>query len=241
MGHLDASLAFSALLMGLAGVPHCAAMCGAACSTLTRANAGARPWQAMLAWQLGRLFAYAAVGAAVAGSVSWLARWGSEAAWLRPLWGMVHVAALALGLWLLWRGRQPAWLEELGRPQRQPEGVAVLRFQSIRGPARAGLLGSLWVAWPCGLLQSALLVAALASSPSGGAAVMALFATGSGLGLWMGLVYGARLWARVVGTGNAVAIGWQTLAVRLAGVTLAAVSGWALWHGLAEQIAALCA
>ncbi len=47
----DAALAATALLMGLAGGPHCAAMCGAAQAGLT-AQGGAR---AVVALQLGRL------------------------------------------------------------------------------------------------------------------------------------------------------------------------------------------
>ena len=54
-----------------------------------------------------------------------------------------------------------------------------------RHPARAGLVGACWTAMPCGLLQSALLVAALASGALPGAAVMAAFALASTLGLWL--------------------------------------------------------
>ena len=37
------ALALSALLMGLAGGPHCIGMCGAACAGLTRAGSGVHP------------------------------------------------------------------------------------------------------------------------------------------------------------------------------------------------------
>jgi len=84
-------------------------------------------------------------------------------------------------------------------------------------------------------------VAALASNAQGGATVMATFALASGAGLWLTLSLGPRLWARVAGASGAPGPLVQTAAVRLAGVTLAAASGWALWHGLSEQIAALCA
>ena len=67
-------------------------------------------------------------------------------------------------------------------------------FRTLAGPARAGLAGVCWAVVPCGLLQSALLVAALASGALPGAAVMAAFALASTLGLWLaqGLWSGLR-------------------------------------------------
>ncbi|NWG73003.1 MAG: sulfite exporter TauE/SafE family protein, partial [Rubrivivax sp.] len=46
---MDAALAFSALLMGLAGSPHCVAMCGAACTGIAGRCGGDRPQRALLA------------------------------------------------------------------------------------------------------------------------------------------------------------------------------------------------
>lgn len=31
------------------------------------------------------------------------------------LWMLMHAAAIGVGLWLIWRGRQPAWMDRLGR------------------------------------------------------------------------------------------------------------------------------
>ena len=129
---------------------------------------------ANFSFHAARIAAYAAAGAVAASSVGLLARLGQAAPVLRPLWTLLHLAALGLGLWLLWQGRQPEWLENLGRggeriaPQGHQNG-----WQRIHGPVRAAAAGGLWVAWPCGLLQSALLVAALANSAWAGAAVMA--------------------------------------------------------------------
>jgi sulfite exporter TauE/SafE len=177
---VDPALFLSAVLMGLAGTPHCLAMCGAAC---TAASAGGKP-RDLLPFHLGRLLAYAGAGAVAAASVGSLAALGQAVAALRPLWTMVHMAALALGLYLVWQGRQPAWMERLGRsrstavPHRPGE-----RWQAVRGPARSAGLGLAWVAWPCGLLQSALLVASLANTAWSGAAVMAGFAGASAAGV----------------------------------------------------------
>lgn len=228
---MDIALAGSALLMGLAGSPHCLAMCGAACTGLT---AGER--SAQLGFHLGRLFSYSVGGAIAAASVNWVAALGQSAAVLRPLWVLVHLAALLLGLYLLWRGRQPSWIENLGRREivaNQVPSAALAGGGVAWGrPARAGIAGLAWLAWPCGLLQSALMVAALASGPLQGALTMASFAAASGLGL----AIGPALVQRLFGLGA----GGMQWAVRLAGLGLASASAWALGHGLWHRVAELC-
>ncbi len=222
---LDLALIGSASLLGLAGMAHCTAMCGAACTALT----GARPQPATWAFHLARVGSYAAGGAVAAASVgalAWLSQWSPA---LRPFWTLLHVAMLGLGVFLLWRGRQPHWLGALGHRHRP---YAADGWQRMRPPTRAAAAGSLWVAWPCGLLQSALLVAAMANSPWGGGLAMAAFAVTSSGGLllapWAWRRWGARP-------------GAQTLAVRLAGALLAGASLFALLHGLWPAFAAFCA
>lgn len=217
---MNSALLVSAVLMGLAGTPHCLAMCGAACAGITGGRArGAWPFHA------GRLLSYAAAGAVAAAGVGALAAVGQAVAALRPLWTLVHVAALALGLFLLWQGRQPAWMAALGSTR---TATAQGGWQAVRGPARRAAIGLAWAAWPCGLLQSALLVAALANTAWQGALVMAAFALASAAGL----VFGPALWWRSAGAG--------TVAVRLAGAMLALASAWALGHGLWLRFAAWC-
>jgi sulfite exporter TauE/SafE len=231
---LDAGLAVSAALMGLAGTPHCLAMCGVAC---TAAGAGTSA-----TFQLGRLAGYAAAGALAASGVQLLAQLGAASALLRPLWALVHVAALLLGLALLWRGRQPAWLENLGQDTSRQLGAPVAALHgggvALAGPTRAGVIGLAWVAWPCGLLQSALLVAALASGPVQGGAVMASFALTSGAGLALGPWLLGRIGRG--GRDGRRGQGGMALAVRLGGLGLATASGWALGRDLWPQIVALC-
>lgn len=228
---MDYALFLSALMLGLAGAPHCAAMCGAACAAVVRRGRGGT----QAAFHLARITSYAAVGALAASSVSLLSTLGQWSPVLRPLWTLAHVAALALGLWLLWTGRQPSWLENLGRRTRQAAPQNAGGWQRMRGPTEAASAGALWVAWPCGLLQSALVVAALANTPAGGAAVMGGFAVVSA----SGLAIGPWLWARF-GSGALAgsAVVWAT---RAAGAMLAGASGWALSHGLWQQWLDYCA
>ena len=100
--------------MGLAGTPHCAAMCGAPCAAVTQ-RCGSQARHGLLAgFTLGRLLSYAAGGAVVAASVGAVNVLGSMAPVLRPLWTLLHLAVLGLGLWLLFTGRQPAWWARMG-------------------------------------------------------------------------------------------------------------------------------
>ena len=62
---MDAALVTSAALMGLAGGPHCAAMCGAACKLAARAGSDGSARgdaRALLALHAGRAVGYAALG-----------------------------------------------------------------------------------------------------------------------------------------------------------------------------------
>ena len=225
---MDAALFASALALGLAGAPHCVAMCAAPCAAAT---AGGGP-SAQIGFHLTRAAGYAVAGGLAAASVNSLAALGAVSPMFRPLWGALHAAALALGLWLALTGRQPAWLERIGR---RPAATAPGGWQVMRGPGKAAVAGALWVAWPCGLLQSAVLVAALADSAWTGAGVMAVFALATGFGL----TAAPWLWRRI-GPGGAGSANLAVAGVRLAGVTLAASSGWVLTSGLWHQVAAYC-
>jgi uncharacterized protein len=225
---MDLALVLSALMLGLAGAPHCTAMCGAACAAATRGGRSA-------AWpfHLTRVAAYASAGALVAAGVGALSALGQLSPALRPLWTLAHAAALGLGLWLLWQGRQPAWLQHFGRAPTLavPDAQG---WQRMQVPLRASAAGAAWVAWPCGLLQSALVVAALANTATGGAAVMAVFAAATSAGL----IVGPWLWQRLGGQGASRAV--VVLATRTAGALLAAASAWALGRDVLPQVLAYC-
>lgn len=232
---MNAALVTSALLMGLAGGPHCAAMCGAAHGAIARQGGHARFTETMLALQAGRLVGYAVAGALVAASVAGLGALQEAAPIVRPLWTMAHVGAVALGVWLACKARAPAWLSVAGQPaQRLLNAEPIRVFRKLPAGARAGLAGVCWAVVPCGLLQSALLVAALASGPVQGAAVMAAFAVASAVSLWLG----PRLWLLLRWRGGPDRA--ASLSVRVAGVLLAGSSLFALSHGLGSAIAQFC-
>lgn len=222
---MQGSLAATALLMGLVGGPHCVAMCGAVCAGIGRA-AGAHKTTAQWTFQVGRLLGYSALGAVAAASLQGVGWLSTQSAALRPVWTLFHVAAMVLGLALLWRARQPVWLEVSAR---RIWGKA-RAFNVSWGCGAPLVIGALWAFLPCGLLYSAVLVAALTSNALDGAAVMAMFALGSSVSL----TAGPWLLLRAGGDGSGQ---WG---IRLAGAALAATSGWALWMGFAHNTAPWC-
>lgn len=226
---MQSSLALTALLMGLVGGPHCVAMCGAACAGIAQA-AGPHRNSALWVFQLGRIAGYAVLGGLAAASLQGLGWLTIQSAALRPVWSLFHVAALVLGLMLLVQARQPVWLEDTARRV----WARTRSFAARRGRGAPLVLGMLWALLPCGLLYSALLVAALAGSAAGGAMVMALFAAGTSVTM----VVGPWLWLRL--SGAQPRLGGGQWGVRLAGAALAASSGWALWMALAHNTAPWC-
>jgi uncharacterized protein len=220
------SMTLSALVMGLVGGPHCVAMCGAACAGIARSGEPHSTW-ALLKFQFSRLLGYSAMGALAGGTVQGLALVGQQTAVIRPLWTMVHVAALLLGLALVWRARQPAfidgWAQGIWRKVR-PAMVAM-------GGKAPVVLGIGWALMPCGLLYSALLVASLSATAVNGAVIMAAFA----LGTMVSLTLAPWLLLKLK---DARSGGWG---IRLAGLALVATSGWALWMGITDPTGLWCA
>ncbi|MFP8781042.1 sulfite exporter TauE/SafE family protein [Hydrogenophaga sp. RWCD_12] len=225
---MQTSMALTALFMGIAGGPHCVAMCGAACAGISRGAAGGQNSNvALLTFQASRLVGYATFGAFAAGSVQGLAWLGTNTAVIRPIWAMFHVAALLLGFVLIWQARQPAWLDGLAQGVWRHTRPMLNRLGS-RAPV---VLGVAWALMPCGLLYSALMVASLSASAVQGAMIMALFSAGTSLSLTIG----PWLLLRLKGDGSG---GWG---IRLAGLALAATSGWALWMGITNPTGLWCA
>ena len=230
---MDLTLAATALLMGLAGGPHCVAMCGAACAGIGRARVG-QSTRALWVFQTGRLIGYSALGAFAAASMQGLGWLSVHSAALRPVWTLFHVAAALLGLMLLWQARQPVWLEDSARKVWRRVQLVTGNLKGGTALAPIGLMGVLWALLPCGLLYSAVLVAAMTSSAAQGAGVMALFALGSSVSL----MAGPWLWLRLRGKGGGESSGqW---AIRLAGLALLASSVLALWMGLVHHTAPWC-
>ncbi|MEX8194437.1 sulfite exporter TauE/SafE family protein [Comamonas guangdongensis] len=232
------TLVWTALIMGLVGGPHCLVMCAAPCSAVS----GVRPrgeqpvvvhglqkrqWLRAGCFHLGRIAGYALLGgvAAVAmESLSWLT---SQTTALQQLWTLMHVAVMAWGLAMVVQARQPVWLERAGR-------AAWAKVQPwVTAPGGSLAAGFAWALMPCGLLYSAVLVAALSGGAWQGALSMVAFALGGAL--W--LVAGPWLWHLGHSRLNGLRAQWGT---RIAGLMLIGVAAWALWMDLVYKPSLWC-
>lgn len=222
---MQSSTLLTALMMGLVGGPHCLVMCGSACAAVGRTNQR-NATENILGFQTGRLLGYATLGAAAAASMQGFGWLTTHSSLLRPVWSLFHVAVMLLGLLLLIQARQPVWLEQGARRVWR----RVMAWTGGSNNAAPVLLGVCWALMPCGLLYSAVLVAALSGGVLEGALTMGAFAVGSGLYLLIGPWLLLRV--RVLQTGD-----WG---VRVAGLLLLASSGWALWMALTQDAAPWC-
>ena len=227
---MSTTLALTALLMGLAGGPHCAAMCGAACAGISRMGprqGSASSSRALWSFQAGRLVGYSLAGGAAALAVQSLAWLTANTVALRPVWTLFHLLVLLWGLMLLAQARQPVWAANAGR--------AVWSRLRPLATARGGTFatGALWAFMPCGLLYSALLVASLSGGPLAGALSMALFAAGSSVSLMLV----PWLYDKLQDRGNRLRQDWGT---RAAGGLLVLAAAWALWADAFHRFAEWC-
>lgn len=194
-------------------------------------------WAVQWAFQAGRLLGYALLGALAATAMESLAWLTSQSGALRPVWTLMHAAVLAWGVMLLVLGRQPLWAGRSGNSLWVRLQVRLRPWLARReAPFLAGLA---WALLPCGLLYSALLVAALSNDPLTGAVCMALFAAGSGVAL----VVAPWLWTRMrqaLGTQAPGRERLEALGTRLAGLTLIALAVWALWHDAVHRFLEWC-
>lgn len=238
---------WTALLMGLAGGSHCLAMCSASCgalignggppSELTCASAGSSQtvrWmprrhqgRRAAAFHMGRLAGYGCAGALAALAMDSLAWLTQQTTVLHPVWTLMHVAVMAWGLMMMVQSRQPVWIERAGR---SIWGRAKPFMEAPGGVLAAGFI---WALMPCGLLYSALLVAALSGGALQGALTMVAFAIGSGV--W--LLSGPWVWGRLKVHLNAARADWGT---RIAGGLLCGVAVWALWMDLIYKPSLWC-
>lgn len=235
------SLLGAAFMMGFLGGAHCLAMCAAPCAFISgtaKSQEYAIPVESIknkkksfhLAWpavifHLGRLGGYGLMGALAAWAVQQLAWFSDRSSWLYPLWAGMHLGILFWGLAMLVLARQPAWLDAAGR-------WLWVRVQPLmRSGVGPLVLGMGWALLPCGLLYSALQLAALSGTATAGAGAMVAF--GIGTGLW--------LWAAPLAWGILQKMPWakdrqyERWAARAAGLILTGIALWALWMNLYHE------
>ena len=233
------AIAWAAFLMGLLGGVHCLVMCAAPCGALLQPPGQSgeqvhvmkfvrnrRSWARPLLFHMGRILGYSLVGAMAAYAMERLAWFSQSTSALRPVWSLVHIAIIGWGLMMVMRLGTPAWMESAGRNMWRRIQPVVSR------PGGIFAVGCGWAFMPCGLLYSALLLAALSGGPVAGAVSMAMFALASAV--WL---VGGR-WAWLSLRDRLRDPRWEAWGSRLAGLVLIGLGGTALWWGVMHQQAA---
>jgi sulfite exporter TauE/SafE len=155
------ALMIPALVMGVLGSAHCAVMCGPV------AGAVCTKPKATFTFNAGRLLTYAGLGA-VAGAFGAMVPFFSVA--LRPL---AAVALVLLGLHLAGVSTLFTKVERIGLP------VWRRIMPLAKRPLHTSILGALWGVVPCGLVYTALTLAATSGGALSGVLVMLAFGAGT--------------------------------------------------------------
>lgn len=218
-----ASLLLTAFVMGLAGGPHCVAMCGAACGGMQRpSNARLIPVRVIQttpwSFYIGRMLGYSLLGGLAASSLRGLAWLSEQSGFFQPLWTFSHTLIFAWGMLLLLTGQQPGWAV-----QRAQQVWQWIKQHTHHVRTGYFVTGMVWALLPCGLLYSAVMLASLQSQWLQGALVMLAFATGSAIVLALAPV----LWR----SGQQSISDWlsEKLGMRISGLLLVVLSLVALW------------
>lgn len=172
----------AALLIGLAGSPHCLGMCGGIAGSLGAGMQGTtsmRRWWLAISYNLGRLASYTFMGAIAATVIAAIGATFAISTWavvLRLLTAVILIA-VAAHLLLNWTGLRR--IEAVGGRLWRHIGPLAQRLLPVQTPGRALALGALWGWLPCGLVYTVLIAAAVSGSALAGAAVMFAFGVGT--------------------------------------------------------------
>lgn len=179
------TLVLAALMAGLMGGLHCAAMCGGIVYLFNaRRDAQQAParWRLTAAYNAGRIASYAAAGAAA----GWLGQ--AELLWRGTL-SLQQVLMLAASITLCVMALYLAGVASVAPVMRGLESAGAVLWRRVEPLARRLLpidstgkalgLGALWGWLPCGMVYAALLLAVSSGEALHGALVMLAFGLGT--------------------------------------------------------------
>lgn len=175
---LLSSLAAAALLAGTGGL-HCAAMCGGIASALTfsipsEQRQGKRLWAWQLLYGSGRVSTYMLLGAGAGALGNGLLRHLSSQHFHWPAL-LSATIMLLLAIQMMGKKSPLIHLEKVGTHVWRHIQPLLKGLMPVNHPLKAYVLGGLWGFMPCGLLYSALMLAAGTTSIVAGALTMLVF------------------------------------------------------------------
>lgn len=196
----------AAAALGLAGSVHCVAMCGGIAAAAGSRLQGPAGSGSGVLFNVGRVASYAVLGLAVGAVVGTAFGAVSARPFALALRGLAALLMLVLGLQLL-TGRDWLGLERLGARlwrRLQPLTGSAL---GLPGPVRYFALGMLWGFLPCGLVYSALALAATSGSAPAGAVAMLAFGAGTLPSMVATTLAGSAIMRRLGGRNTRAAAG----------------------------------
>jgi len=217
------SAAFAA---GFFGSAHCLGMCGGIAGLYAvklEVASFTRRLEYGLVYNLGRISGYAVLGFLVAGISQAIA--GVIPVLAGPVRILGGLLIVLVGLQIAFDWRLLGWLEQGGSALWQRIAPTATGLLPVTSLPKALLLGFIWGWLPCGLVYSALLIAATSGDALNGAAVMTAFGLGTlpamlltGLGAAKLQATMKRRWARRGAGLLVIAMGLVTLWMPLAAI-----------------------
>lgn len=179
------SVALAGLAMGFLGSTHCIGMCGGiagALSAASKADTDSRRQGAdvprSLCYNVGRIASYTAMGALAGAFGAALAGVGGAGGML-ALRSLAAVLIIAAGLYVAGWSSAVVRIEAVGGRLWRRVAPLARQARASTSPLAALGFGALWGWLPCGLVYSALAVAAASGSGADGARMMAGFGLGT--------------------------------------------------------------
>ena len=173
----------AAFVAGFFGSTHCIAMCGAIVvlfESQTTNEEKRRRFLQRVCYNTGRLGFYMLLGIVAGATGAILSKAAGVTAGLMIPRVLAAILVIAIGLNLMFNWNMTRFLEQSGAGLWRRLSPLLRHFLPVSTPGRAIGAGFLWGALPCGLVYSAVAMAATSGSAFGGSLVMLVF--------WLGTV-----------------------------------------------------
>lgn len=187
-------LYLAAFIAGFFGSTHCLGMCGAIVVLFEQQQTQRIDhWLRRILYNLGRLGFYTMLGAIAGGAGAVIVATAGARTALIILRLIAGLLVIAIGLNLLFNWNFTRFLENAGSVIWKRLSPLARYVLPIETPARALGAGFLWGALPCGLVYSAVAIAATSGGYLSGAAIMFCFWLGTAPALILAGASAARL------------------------------------------------
>lgn len=170
----------AALLAGFFGSTHCIGMCGAIVVLFEQQQpAGMHRWLRRILYNSGRLGFYMLLGAIAGGASAVIVATAGARTTLLVLRLIAGILVVAIGLNLVFNWNFTRFIESAGARVWRRLAPLARHVLPVETPARALGAGFLWGALPCGLVYSAVAMAATSGSMVNGSLIMFSFWAGT--------------------------------------------------------------